>query len=76
MFISIAGAAAAFGSFVLVVGMWSFWITSDASPPWSRRLWFLVLLVGLHYGALSYFAGVYIPRMYRTIGERMEKGDG
>jgi membrane protease YdiL (CAAX protease family) len=42
-------------------GMWRFWTKLDNSSRPARRVWFIILLFGLWYGAVLYFLCVYTP---------------
>jgi hypothetical protein len=42
-------------------GMWSYWIRIDSSGKATRVTWFLLLVIGLWYGAILYYAFVYLP---------------
>src|SRR4029077_2367924 len=56
------GVLAAVSVFFLWGGMWQYWIRCDSSSHAARRAWFFVLFVGLWYGAILYYALVYVPR--------------
>jgi hypothetical protein len=68
--ISWGGAAAAIGVAFLLAGMWLYWIKFDRSSKRARRIWFFVLLIGFHYGALPYYVFVYLPAVRRRFLER------
>jgi hypothetical protein len=57
----IAGVLTAVSIFFLWGGMWRYWITSDSSGRIGRRLWFVVLLAGIWYGAIIYYILVFLP---------------
>ncbi len=59
--LGIGGVFAAVGVFFLWGGMWRYWTRCDTSSLVGRRLWFLALAVGLWYGAILYYAFVYLP---------------
>lgn len=61
--------------FFLWSGMWRFWTKFDQSSRITRKLCFLLLLVGLWYGAVVYFLAVYVPwsRQQLTRGEGGER---
>ena len=48
------GAYTGMGVAALWVAMWAYWATMEKSPARVRVGWFLVLLLGMHYGALIY----------------------
>jgi hypothetical protein len=60
--LGIGGVLAAVSVFFLWGGMWRYWIECDSSSLAARRIWFLVLVVGLWYGAILYYALVYMQR--------------
>ncbi len=60
--LGIGGVFAAVSVFFLWGGMWRYWIRCDSSSLAARRVWFLALAVGLWYGAILYYALVYLPR--------------
>ncbi len=57
------GAVGAVGILLLYVSMWYFLIRVDRSSRWSKRVSFLVLLVGLIYGGLIYYLLVYLRQV-------------
>jgi hypothetical protein len=61
LLVGICGAYAGLGSVCLWVSMWVYWVAVERSSTAARVGWFLVLLFGLHYGAL-----VYAYRVWRT----------
>jgi hypothetical protein len=54
--------------FFLWFGMWRYWVRIDRSAAWAKRMWFVVLLVGLWWGSCLYCFLVYLPRVYRRAG--------
>jgi hypothetical protein len=62
------GAYAAFGGITLYCLMWVYWIAVERSSVAGRIAWFLVLLLGLHYGALLYALVVWKKDMERMDG--------
>lgn len=46
-------------------GMWTYWVRLDDSKTYSKRLWFLVLLLGFWYGSCVYCYFVYLPQVIR-----------
>jgi hypothetical protein len=65
--VGICGAYAGLGSICLWITMWVYWVAVERSSTGVRIGWFLVLLFGLHYGAL-----VYAYRVWRTGVTRMD----
>jgi hypothetical protein len=61
----VGGVFAAVGVFFLWGGMWRYWIRCDTTSLTARRVWFFALAVGLWYGAILYYALVYLPRTRR-----------
>jgi hypothetical protein len=59
--LGIGGVSAALGVFFLWGGMWRHWIRYNFSSLAARRIWFLALVVGVWYGAILYYALVYLP---------------
>ena len=49
----------------LWAGMWRYWIRLDDSTTWTKRVWFVVLLVGFWYGSFAYYFLVYRPQVLR-----------
>jgi hypothetical protein len=47
--------------FFLWGGMWRYWMTGQPSSHVARRIWFIFLLFGMWYGAVLYYAFVYLP---------------
>jgi hypothetical protein len=61
-----AGVLAGVSVFFIWSGMWRYWTKLDRSSRFARRCWFVVLLLGLWYGAILYFIFVYIPYCVRA----------
>jgi len=59
----IIGAVGAIGGALLYVAMWFYWARIDESSGWKKRIWFLVLLLGLWYGSCLYYFAVYRPQV-------------
>ena len=66
---AVGGVLAGLGIFFLWGGMWRYWIDCDPSSRAARRFWFLVLLLGIWYGAVLYYALVYLPNTRRSGGK-------
>ncbi|MGB8476676.1 MAG: hypothetical protein WCE61_21550, partial [Candidatus Acidiferrum sp.] len=56
------GAAGAVGLFYIWFGMWRYWVKLDTSRPRTKRLWFIILLVGFWWASVLYFLAVYLPQ--------------
>lgn len=53
--------------FFLWFGMWRYWVRLDTSPPALKTASFLILLVGVWFGAIPYCLFVYRPQvLHRT----------
>jgi hypothetical protein len=59
--LGVGGVLAGLGVLFLWGGMWRYWIRCDSSTVAARRFWFLVLVAGLWYGAILYYAIIYLP---------------
>lgn len=57
----IIGVSGSLSIFFLWSGMWRYWIRYDHSARFTRRIWFVILLVGFCYGAIIYYLCVYLP---------------
>jgi hypothetical protein len=44
-------------------GMWRYWARNDTSGTFARRLSFILLIVGVWFGAAIYYAAVYLPQV-------------
>ncbi len=53
-------------TFFLWFGMWRYWVRLDDSPRMAKRLWFVILLFGLWWGACLYYLSVYRPQVTRA----------
>jgi hypothetical protein len=51
---------------LLYLGMWRYWFRIDKSKPNTKRIWFLVLLVGLFFASIVYCFSVYLPQVRRA----------
>lgn len=49
--------------FFLWFGMWRYWVRFDTSGSRSRKVWFVILLVGLWCGSVLYYLLVYRPQI-------------
>ena len=52
-----------FAYLLLYFAMWFYWAQVDVSPSSTKRIWFIVLLVGLWYGSCFYYFSVYRPQV-------------
>lgn len=55
------------GLFFLFFGMWRYWLRIDNSSKWAKRVWFLVLLLGMWYGSALYYFFAYLPQVMRRL---------
>jgi drug/metabolite transporter (DMT)-like permease len=60
-FWAVAGSLCGVSIFFLWGGMWRYWMLGKPSNRIARRIWFALLVVGVWYGALLYYALVYMP---------------
>jgi hypothetical protein len=67
--LGVGGMACSVGIFFLWGGMWRYWMTGKPSNRAARRLWFLLLIVGVWYGAILYYVFVYLPASRRMSRE-------
>lgn len=58
--------------FFLWLGMLRFWTRGEPSNRIARRAWFIVLILGLWYGAILYYAFVYMPLVRRKRKAHLE----
>jgi amino acid transporter len=58
--------------FFLWIGMLRFWTRGEPSNRAARRIWFIVLILGLCYGAILYYAFVYMPTVRRKSRVHLE----
>ena len=49
--------------FFLYFGMWIYWVRLDDSRTWLKRIWFVLLLIGLCWGSCLYCFCVYLPQL-------------
>jgi len=62
LLLGVSGVAGTLGIFFLWGGMWRYWIQRDRSTPAVKRIWFIILLFGIWYGAILYYLLAYLPR--------------
>ena len=65
----------AMSNLVIVVGMLRFWVVSDTFRPAARRVWFVIMIVGLlrlGLGAAIYCFAVYLPQVSKRFTQRSE----
>jgi hypothetical protein len=58
--------------FFLWGGMLRYWTTGEPSNRAARRFWFIVLILGMFYGATLYYAFVYMPTVRRRNRTHLE----
>lgn len=63
--LNVGGVLAGIGVALVWSGMWHYWVQLDSSSRAARRIWFLVLLFGVWYGAILYYVCVYLPATRR-----------
>lgn len=63
--LTLLGMSAPVGFFFIWLGMWFYWARFDSSKAPLKVLWFVVLLIGLCFGAALYFVVVYLPHVMR-----------
>ena len=68
----VAGFVCPFAMFFLWGGMLRYWTRGEPSNRTARRVWFIVLILGLCYGAILYYLFVYMPTVRRKSGEHWE----
>lgn len=51
--------------FFLWAGMWRYWVRIDNASRWTKRIWFVVLLIGFWWGSCLYCFFVYLPQVFR-----------
>jgi hypothetical protein len=61
----VLGIVGAIALVTLYFGMWVYWVRLDDSGKWTKRVWFLVLLLGPWYGSCAYCFAVYLPLVLR-----------
>jgi hypothetical protein len=63
--VALLGVVGPLALFFLWFGMWRYWVRLDRSSAWTKRFWFLVLLVGFWWGSCLYCCFVYTPQVLR-----------
>lgn len=58
---AIAGSSCGIGIFFLWGGMWRHWMKGKPQNRVARRIWFVIMIVGVWYGAIFYYIFVYLP---------------
>jgi uncharacterized BrkB/YihY/UPF0761 family membrane protein len=61
----ILGVTLPVAAFFLLIGMWKYWMRVDDSRARVKRLWFVILLVGICWGSCLYCYCVYLPQVAR-----------
>ena len=67
---SLVGVLGTVSLFLIWPGMWIYWSKLDPSGVWSKRAWFLILLLGFWFGSAAYYFSVYLPQALQR--ERIE----
>ena len=65
----------AISNLAIVVGMFRFWVACDKSSKVARRIWFVIMLVGLirlGLGAALYCFAVYLPQVLKRANQGSE----
>lgn len=65
VFWGVAGILTPISIFFVWIGMWRYWLYNDESKLLARRLSFLLLLVGMWYGAVIYYVAIFLPQVRR-----------
>jgi hypothetical protein len=63
-------AAGVIGQLTLWLGMWRYWVRLDNSDQGTKKIWFVVLLFGLWFGAIVYFFAIYRRQLAMSGTER------
>ena len=66
IFYGTIGCAGPAGIFFLWLGMWRYWVRLDTSTLGLKRVWFLLLLLGICYGGCIYYLFGYLPQTQKT----------
>jgi membrane protease YdiL (CAAX protease family) len=67
---AIAGSSCGIGIFFLWGGMWRYWMKGKPPNRVARRIWFVLMVVGVWYGAVLYYIFVYLPSARKSDRER------
>jgi hypothetical protein len=70
---ALLGGCLGFSNALIVVGMFRFWVVCDESSRVARRVWFVVMVVGLlrlGLGAAIYCFAVYLPQVAKVLRQR------
>lgn len=62
---------------LVLFGMFRFWVASDKSSRVARRIWFVVMIVGMlriGLGAALYCFAVYLPQVFKALRQRAQVG--
>ncbi len=73
---SLAGISWALSALVIIVGMFRYWAVCDQSSPIVRRIWFVIMIVGLVWlvlGPALYCLAVYLPQTLRNPAKTRER---
>jgi len=55
----LVGAAGAGGGLFLAKGMWTHWRLNDVSSKNTKRIWFIIMTIGVIFGSAAYYFFVY-----------------
>ncbi len=64
--IGIIGMLGTVGTIHIFFGMWTYWARLDRSGKVSRRMWFVILLLGWWFASCLYYYAVYLPQVIRV----------
>jgi hypothetical protein len=65
---AVVGVLGPISLFFLWFGMWRYWMRLDSSTARTKRLWFVILLIGFWYGSMLYYFCVYRPQVISRVG--------
>jgi hypothetical protein len=66
--VGVVGVMGPIASFFLWLGMWRYWMRLDRSKALTKRMWFVILLIGFEYGSVLYYFCVYPPQVIARHG--------
>jgi hypothetical protein len=66
--VCVVGVMGPIASFFLWLGMWRHWMRLDTSKALTKRMWFVILLIGFEYGSVLYYFCVYRPQVIARHG--------
>jgi hypothetical protein len=59
------------GQITLWLDMWRYWVRLDNSNPGTKKIWFVVLLLGLWFGGIVYCLAVYRRQLAMSESQRL-----